>query len=288
MAAPHHDRVTGIITTYDRPTFLADAIESALAQTHGLAELIVVDDCSPSDIAAIVGAFGERVHYLRLARNRGPSAARNAGVAAARGEVVAFLDDDDLWLPEKIERQIEALAAGHEACLCGLRVAQPARSQIVDTDRVTADDLRWGNPFCGTTGLVARRDALLAEPFDETLRWAEDWDVYLRLALRQPLTHVPEALFERRYGEHAGLTRATQYDSLERLLRTADAAKKHRRWLGEWGYRNAVARALLREFSKRPDRHRQLLAALRRAGPAATLATLFLMYRRSTRYQPVD
>jgi hypothetical protein len=143
--------------------------------------------------------------------------------------------------------------------------------------------LRWGNPFCGTTGLVARRDVLLAEPFDEELRWGEEWELYVRLARRRSLGYVSEVLFERRYGEHEGLTLAAKWTPLRELARKAHAAEKQRAWLGEWGYRNALARALLSQLSKRPGKVEQILHTFRHAGPAATLATLALMGKRSSK-----
>jgi glycosyltransferase involved in cell wall biosynthesis len=75
--------VSGVITAYDRPAFLREAIESALMQTRPLLELIVVDDSSPRDLSIVVAPFGERVRYLRLPQNQGANAARNAGIAAA-------------------------------------------------------------------------------------------------------------------------------------------------------------------------------------------------------------
>lgn len=274
--------VSGVITTYDRPDFLADAVASALSQELPLLELIVVDDCSPGDPTPSLAPFGDRVRYLRLARNGGPSAARNAGVAAAAGTYVAFLDDDDRWLPHKIARQATLLTAGYEAALCGWRRTGSRRPWVHATAEVTADMLRWGNPFCGTTGLIARRDVLLAEPFDEDLRWGEEWELYVRLARRRALGYVGEVLFERRYGGHEGLTLAAKRTPLDELARKAHAAEKQRAWLGEWGYRNALARALLSQLSKRPGKVEQILHALRHAGPAATLATLALMGKRSS------
>jgi glycosyltransferase involved in cell wall biosynthesis len=275
--------VSGVITTYDRPDFLAAAISSALSQEPPLAELVVVDDCSPRDLTPSLAPFAERVRYVRLARNGGPSAARNAGVAVAGGTYVAFLDDDDRWLPRKIGRQTTLLTAGYEAALCGWRRAGSRRPWVHATAEVTADMLRWGNPFCGTTGLVARRDVLLAEPFDEELRWGEEWELYVRLARRRPLGYVGEVLFERRYGAHEGITLSAKRAPLEDLARKAHAAEKQRAWLGEWGYRNALARALLSQLSKRPGKAAQILHAVRHAGPTATLATLALMGKRSSK-----
>lgn len=96
-------RIAAVIPTYNRAALVCRAIESALAQTRPPDEIVVVDDGSTDDTAQRVSAYGDRVRYLRQ-DNAGVSAARNAGVAASRCEWIAFLDSDDLWLPEHLER----------------------------------------------------------------------------------------------------------------------------------------------------------------------------------------
>lgn len=97
--------------------FLAEALESVFQQTHPNLELIVVDDGSTDDTPAVIAAYGDRVRALAQP-NAGPAAARNHGVRAARGELVAFLDADDLWLPEKLSRQLARFAARPDLDLC--------------------------------------------------------------------------------------------------------------------------------------------------------------------------
>lgn len=117
--------VSVIIPTYNRGAWVAEAVDSVLAQTHVSVEVIVVDDGSTDDTPAVLAGYGDRIRVIRQA-NAGVSAARNAGMAAARGEWIGFLDSDDTWLPEKLERQWADLAAypeavGHavDVALCG-------------------------------------------------------------------------------------------------------------------------------------------------------------------------
>src|SRR5262249_48156267 len=100
--------VSVIIPTFDRSAWVGEAIASVLAQTYPHLELIVVDDGSHDATPEVVQAFGPALTYIRQAR-AGVSAARNRGVAASRGALVAFLDSDDLWLPGKIAAQVALL-----------------------------------------------------------------------------------------------------------------------------------------------------------------------------------
>ena len=101
--------VSVIIPTYNRAHLIGRAIRSVLDQTYQDWELIVVDDASTDDIPGIVKGFTDgRVKYIRHDENKGAAAARNTGIQAARGAYIAFLDSDDEWLPEKLERQVQA------------------------------------------------------------------------------------------------------------------------------------------------------------------------------------
>jgi glycosyltransferase involved in cell wall biosynthesis len=100
--------VSVIIPTYNRAAYLTAAIDSVLAQTYRPLQLIVVDDGSTDNTAALVQRYSEGVEYIRQPQS-GAGAARNRGLAAAAGNFIAFLDSDDLWLPEKAERQVGLL-----------------------------------------------------------------------------------------------------------------------------------------------------------------------------------
>ncbi|QPH56054.1 glycosyltransferase family 2 protein [Pontivivens ytuae] len=269
-----HPTVTAVITTYDRTEFLGDAVRSVLMQSIRTTEVIVVDDASPTDPAPVLTEFEDRVRLIRLDANSGANAARNAGVRAASGEWVAFLDDDDIWRPDKTEEQFAAMSDGDEAALCGLEQIDGKSPQICPVARVTEAHLRGGNPFCGMSGLIARRDVLLQEPLDETLPNGQDWDIYIRLARRRPLAYAAAPLFARRYGSHSGITLSAQSESVEALEKRTRVIEKHRDWLGETHYRRRLASYLLKYIGKRKNPVRFVLHAMRRAGASATVRHL--------------
>jgi glycosyltransferase involved in cell wall biosynthesis len=106
------DRVSVVVTTYNGASYLPDTIAAALAQTHAPHEIIVVDDQSPDNTAEVIAAIGDpRIRYHRVPRNMGQNAATNVGFDLAEGDVIALLDQDDIWVPEKLARQLAALNA---------------------------------------------------------------------------------------------------------------------------------------------------------------------------------
>lgn len=103
--------ISVIVTTYNRPSMTREAIDSALAQTHDDFEVIVVDDGSTDETPQVMAEYGDRIRYIRK-ENGGVASARNVGIEAAKGDLIAFLDDDDIWLPEKLAVQ-QAYADAH-------------------------------------------------------------------------------------------------------------------------------------------------------------------------------
>lgn len=260
-----------VIPTCNRNDFLRAAVESALAQTIEILEIIVVDDASDSDPNIAVAGLGEKVRVERLTKRSGANVARNLGIELARGDIIALLDDDDVWLPEKTEIQLNAMAQGAEACLCIARDMRGAADKPRHIDSIE-ERLRIENP-CGTSGLVARRTTLLAEPFDRELRRAQDWDVFVRLAQRGRLVLVEQPLYLRRVG-HDRITTGVLRQSPEELFDTAAAAHKHRDWLGPRAYRRRLATVLLTYIAQRKGKARYIGASLRHAGLRATLEVL--------------
>ena len=113
--------VSVIIPNYNYGHFLAQSIDSVLAQTYPNIEIIVVDDGSSDDSAEVLMTYSDKIKWIKQS-NQGVSAARNKGTAASKGELIAFLDADDVWLPEKIEKQVRVFHAENEIGLvhCGL------------------------------------------------------------------------------------------------------------------------------------------------------------------------
>jgi len=185
--------VTVVIPAFDPGDYLRTALESVIAQTYAVWECIVVDDGSSEDLGW-VEQFDARVTCIRQ-HNRGVSAARNTGVASARGRYIAFLDADDVWLPEKLERQLAAWQPGASMSATGFfRFGEGSRQAGWVPRAATRDELIRGNSICMSSVIVDRARIIALGGFDERLRSAEDWDMWLRLVVTGRLIAVDEVL----------------------------------------------------------------------------------------------
>lgn len=189
-----------VIPTYNSPRELRNAIESVLAQSRPADEIVVVNDGSTDDTLEVVSSFGGRLRCVSQA-NSGAAAARNHGVRELGTDWVAFLDQDDTWVPEKLERQCAALSLSPEVAFCTTGAytyfdGKPTGFSIPDPARI-AKNFRYRNcfGFPGSTSMI-RRDAFLAiGGFREGQKqYAEDWELAVRLYLRYPFLVVPEPL----------------------------------------------------------------------------------------------
>jgi len=205
------NRTSIIIPTYNYGRFVAEAIESALRQTLPPLEVIVVDDGSTDDTWNVVLSFGDRVRYIRQ-DNAGVCAARNRGVAESKGELIAFLDADDIWEPEALERQVARFAEDPEIGLvhCGIRKfdTRTGETLTMHVDGlegwVATELLLWERPVIVGPGggIVVRREAFDdVGGFDPLLKVGEDWDFCYRLAKKYKVGFVPAVLIN--YRSHA-------------------------------------------------------------------------------------
>lgn len=188
--------ISVIIPTYNRATLLRRAIDSVYAQ-EGLGQLfdvevLVVDDGSTDTTSAVANSYAE-LRYLRPSTNKGTSGARNVGLDVATGEYVAFLDDDDSWLPWKLRRQLQAIEERSEVSLVyGQEVKRSDRAVWVWPDPHDSPtgwmhrSLLMTCPVNTSSALIRRSHLDRAGRFDEGLRCWEDYDMWLRLALQGP------------------------------------------------------------------------------------------------------
>jgi glycosyltransferase involved in cell wall biosynthesis len=192
--------ISVILPTYNRTRPLVAAMESVLAQSYGDLELIVVDDASSDDVASVVKGFADaRVRYMRRDRNGGAGAARNTGLAAARGRLIAFQDSDDLWLPGKLERQVaffDTLSDDVRVVIGGKIVygrdpqfrygAGKVAHAPPPGSRLRLDEDQLGHLLAenriSVQNALFRRDCMPdLRWFDECLRANEDWEFAVRL-----------------------------------------------------------------------------------------------------------
>lgn len=198
--------VSIVIPAYNYAKYLPDAIDSVLAQTYEPIELIVVDDGSTDGTPQVLAEYGNRIRTIRKS-NAGLSAARNTGIQAARGEFIAFLDADDQWLPEKLQRQMELHALHPDAgCIgCGVElvdgnlnaIRQTHQDDLLGTPEQRLRDVLLRREWVGGSGsgVLVRRSVLdQVGLFDVTLTAAEDWDMWLRIVLHYPVYNVREPL----------------------------------------------------------------------------------------------
>jgi glycosyltransferase involved in cell wall biosynthesis len=232
MSLRRAERVSVVLPVYNRSTYVGEAIESVLAQTLPPDELIVVDDGSTDDSLAVVESFARPCLYVIRQENAGIGAARNRGLGAATGELIAFIDSDDLWERDKLEIQVRALLERDEVQLVFGHLVEflsPDRADELDgTLRIATDAV----PGLIATTLLARRAAIeRIGPFDEGLRVGEfvEWMARARdLGLVSRM--LPEIVARRRiHGGNTVLTRAnTDYlraikSTLDRRRRAANA-----------------------------------------------------------------
>lgn len=195
--------VSVIVPTRDRAALLARALRSVLGQTYDRFEVLVVDDGSEEDIAAVAGALADdRIRVLRQPRNLGVAAARNRGLKEARGELVAFLDSDDRWMPHKLERQVAILRRRPPKVglvYSGVAAEDERGERTLTVPTARGDVFRemlWHNVVhFGTSSVVIRREVVdTVGLFDETLPAIEDYDYWLRIARFYEFEIAPEVL----------------------------------------------------------------------------------------------
>jgi glycosyltransferase involved in cell wall biosynthesis len=183
--------VSVVIPTYDRERMLTEAVESALAQTYGRFELLVADDGSTDGTPAQMAGFRDpRIRLLRQIHSGRPSVVRNSALRRARGELIAFLDDDDLWLPDKLEKQVTLLNRVPQADFVYTDIRRLAADGSI-SDPVLQPWDKWEgkifdrlllNSFLFVSTIIVRRAVFATTGlFDETLAAIEDFDLWLRV-----------------------------------------------------------------------------------------------------------
>ncbi|MGQ0543113.1 MAG: glycosyltransferase family 2 protein [Blastocatellia bacterium] len=243
--------VSIVIPTYNYARFIAEAIDSVLAQTYPISEIIVVDDGSTDGTEDVVRRFGERVRYIKQ-KNAGVCAARNNGVEKSSGELIAFLDADDTWLPEKIEKQVEKFTGNKEIGLvhCGMREFDSGTGETImlrlegGEGWLAEDMVLWEKPVVNVSGsiiVVSRKAFYDVGRFDTELKVGEDWDFCYRVAKLYKVGFVPEALVNyRNHGVNAHLNVSEMERGMsrfyEKAFRTggADVLKLRRKAYGNF------------------------------------------------------
>ena len=241
--------VSVIIPTYNRAHYICSAIQSVLNQTFEDFEIIVVDDASTDDTREIIDKFeDERIYYIRHKKNRGGSASRNTGIKHSRGKFIAFLDDDDLWMRNKLEKQLDLINKTSEIGVVYTGVLLINNSGQIISHKIPSlrgnifPDILKKN-YVGSCSMVLVRKECFTRIglFDENLPAGQDWDMWIRLAKRYQFDSVNEPLVL--YRVHEKRISTNPYAALRALklifkkystdLNTCD---NRRKILGNWHY----------------------------------------------------
>jgi glycosyltransferase involved in cell wall biosynthesis len=224
-------QVSVIIPTYNRGRVIKEAIDSVLAQDYTEFELIVVDDGSTDHTSDVLDSYRNVIKVLSQ-KNKGVSAARNRGIAEASGKFIAFLDSDDLWLPQKLSTQVEFFNKTPDALICqteevwirnGLRVNPKKRHK-----KPSGMIFKLSLELClvSPSAVMIKRSLFdRVGEFDETLPACEDYDLWLRISSRFPIYLVDTPLIIKRGGHDDQLSSRAGLDkfrikAIEKIIKS--------------------------------------------------------------------
>jgi glycosyltransferase involved in cell wall biosynthesis len=201
-----NDFITVVIPTYNRVTFLKDAIDSVLAQTFLDFELIVVDDGSTDDTPKLLSSYNNKVRVITQT-NQGPSAARNRGIEAAKSEWIAFLDSDDVWKPDKLKKQVQFITDNPDIKICQTEEVWIRNGKRVNPRKKHEMHSGWIYEKCLPLCIVSPSSVMIHQDvfekaglFDETMLACEDYDLWLRVTPQYPVFLVREQLIVKQGG----------------------------------------------------------------------------------------
>jgi teichuronic acid biosynthesis glycosyltransferase TuaG len=195
-------KISVIIPFYTNVDWLAQAIDSVLAQTYSNYEILVINDGSPEDDTYFLMQYGSSINYIKT-KNAGPASARNLGIEKATGEYIAFLDSDDLWLPDKLEVQLNSMITEDAIWShCGYTSfydGSEADFKVVDVSDFKGEVFSRGllSTPIATPCVMIQTKYLRDHPacrFSNAMRHGQDWYLWIMLARLFPLLAIPQSL----------------------------------------------------------------------------------------------
>lgn len=240
-------KVSVIIPTYNRPRRLSRALGSVIGQSYEDIEIIVVDDHSETDTIGVIEEFhDDRVRYEVHDSNKGSQQARNTGITISQGDLIALLDDDDAWFPEKLELQVELMERDENVGLvyCGCHDVLESDDHVIQTriPEFRGDvhgQILKRNILASPTPLIRREVFQVAGLFDTTLPSCQDWDMWIRIAQHYRFDYVERPLA--RFYFHGNQISANVEKRIEGRKRLVEKHKdemdgrtlaEHYHWLG--------------------------------------------------------
>ena len=216
----NYPKVSIIIPTYNRANLLSRAIKSILNQTFKDFELIIVDDGSTDNTRQVVEKFQKedsRIKYIWQENSGAPARPKNTGIKNSTGEYIAFLDDDDEWLPEKLEKQLKLFENSEKNNLgfvgCNFYINEDNKTKLYKIPKMknVFKNLLEGVVINGSSGIMIKKLVIgNVGLFDENFKSSEDWDLWIRISQKYDFDFIKEFLFKR-YFHGGNLTKTGSY-----------------------------------------------------------------------------
>ncbi|ALM90984.1 glycosyltransferase family 2 protein [Alteromonas stellipolaris] len=284
-------KISVVITTYNRPDCLLEALDGIKSQSCSPHEVIIIDDNSSCSYESVMPAISSlNAKYYRQSVSCGANKARNLGVEYSSGDIIAFLDDDDIWLPEYLTTLNEKYLKGADACVSGFKQLGKEEVVVVNKDTsVTKSSLLRGNTYCGMSGFSAKRELLLQNTFDESLNNGQDWDMYVRLfQLGVTFVNVPTPIFLYRFQNEDGIGAKVRKMKPTDIDKRLGSAYKHKIFLGEYWFKKRVCEQILFSLKHKNAKVLWVKKAIEMAGIRATIVFFIAAIKRKLLNTPMD
>lgn len=201
----NNPKVSVVTVTFNRQDFIREAIDSVLAQSFAQWELLIIDDASTDDTEKIVMEYSVkdfRIKYFRNEKNLGIAKTRNRGLSLARGEYIAPLDSDDVWLDKnKLQKQVEFLDINQDYALLGGGImhidahSKPLKKVLYPVyDSTIRNIILQFNPFPQSSLLFRKKVALECGGYSESYKICDDYDLWLKMGMKYKFTNIPQVL----------------------------------------------------------------------------------------------
>jgi glycosyltransferase involved in cell wall biosynthesis len=284
-------KVSVVITTYNRPDFLKEALVGLKNQTIKPFEVIVIDDNSSKDYQEVFPLIESlNARYLKQSVSCGANKARNIGISESSGDVVAFLDDDDVWLPNYLEVISAEFTLGCEAVVTGFKQLGKEHVVVVNADNwVTKQSLLRGNTYCGMSGFSCKRELLEELKFDETLNNGQDWDMYVRLFEKGvQFRNINTPMFLYRFQNEDGIGAKARKMKPNEIQKRLGSANKHKEFLGDFWFRKRICEQILFSLKHKQQKAKWIVTAIQLAGLKATAYFFLNAVRRKLTNKPMS
>lgn len=213
-------KVSVIIPVYNSEKFIRDAIDSVLNQTYRDFEIIVADDGSTDSTTEILKEYDDKIRW-KSQENKGPASAKNFGISMAKGKYITFLDSDDVFMPDRLEQQVDYLNKHPAVGLVYSDYYQidekGETTRLISHSKENASLIQQN--YVPTSGVMCRRECIdTLGAFDENLGSNYDWDMWLRISEKYPIYCIPKPLFKYKvHGGNISLTRPNRLDYERRV-----------------------------------------------------------------------